>query len=365
MGLSQREIAGELGCSQSHVSKRLALLGLPEQIRSSIGRPQDSGGITVAEALELTRLTDQPQRLAQAFEQGRQGHFGGVAGTVRSELAALERERAVAEARSRLMAAGVKILKEEPYYNWYGRREKPLKGSDHDHAAIPLTVEQHQGEPCHAAAIERDGKIVYVCREPARHGILDTAARHEEQRQRQNEESRLRAAAAARRREAIATVLAAANTSHLPFAASQVAAGWAVNDCRLACQFLDLLPVAGRHNEAMAEYARRSMATAIRAVLALGLAGAELAIEYGGGGDRSKRHLELLVTAGYEPSEVDRHHLVDEDLDEESELPTCRVCGCTDEEACEGGCHWVEDPDGMGELCSRCLPDEPATEVSA
>jgi len=27
----------------------------------------------------------------------------------------------------------------------------------------------------------------------------------------------------------------------------------------------------------------------------------------------------------------------------------CRGCGCTDEEACEGGCIWVE-PD----LCSRC-----------
>jgi len=27
----------------------------------------------------------------------------------------------------------------------------------------------------------------------------------------------------------------------------------------------------------------------------------------------------------------------------------CRVCGCTDEWACPGGCHWVE-PD----LCSAC-----------
>jgi hypothetical protein len=28
----------------------------------------------------------------------------------------------------------------------------------------------------------------------------------------------------------------------------------------------------------------------------------------------------------------------------------CRVCGCTDYEACDGGCEWVE-PD----LCSQCL----------
>ncbi len=30
----------------------------------------------------------------------------------------------------------------------------------------------------------------------------------------------------------------------------------------------------------------------------------------------------------------------------------CRVCGCTDEEGCEGGCQWVE-PD----LCSQCVPN--------
>lgn len=28
----------------------------------------------------------------------------------------------------------------------------------------------------------------------------------------------------------------------------------------------------------------------------------------------------------------------------------CRVCGCTDDQACEGGCYWVE-PD----LCSACV----------
>ena len=35
--------------------------------------------------------------------------------------------------------------------------------------------------------------------------------------------------------------------------------------------------------------------------------------------------------------------------DEKSKVRTCRVCGCTDEKACPGGCHWVE-PD----LCSKC-----------
>jgi hypothetical protein len=28
---------------------------------------------------------------------------------------------------------------------------------------------------------------------------------------------------------------------------------------------------------------------------------------------------------------------------------TCRNCGCTDENACDGGCWWIED-----DLCSAC-----------
>jgi len=36
---------------------------------------------------------------------------------------------------------------------------------------------------------------------------------------------------------------------------------------------------------------------------------------------------------------------------------TCRVCGCTDSNACPGGCSWVElDRErGLG-VCSRCEP---------
>ena len=35
--------------------------------------------------------------------------------------------------------------------------------------------------------------------------------------------------------------------------------------------------------------------------------------------------------------------------------PSCRVCGCTDDNACTGGCWWVDDG-----LCSSCAgPAEP------
>jgi hypothetical protein len=41
-------------------------------------------------------------------------------------------------------------------------------------------------------------------------------------------------------------------------------------------------------------------------------------------------------------------------------LAACRVCGCTDNQACEGGCTWVPDPWQEGDLCSACLSADPA-----
>lgn len=33
---------------------------------------------------------------------------------------------------------------------------------------------------------------------------------------------------------------------------------------------------------------------------------------------------------------------------------TCRVCSCTDDHACEGGCYWLPIP--HDDLCSACAP---------
>jgi ParB family chromosome partitioning protein len=71
-------------------------------------------------------------------------------------------------------------------------------------------------------------------------------------------------------------------------------------------------------------------------------------------------YLRQLVEWGYEPSEIEQSVIdrseADGDHDEdETDVPTCRKCGCTDEEACEGGCSWVEDPEGLGDLCSACV----------
>lgn len=36
------------------------------------------------------------------------------------------------------------------------------------------------------------------------------------------------------------------------------------------------------------------------------------------------------------------------------DVPRCRVCGCTEDAACPGGCWWIPDPTGQGDLCNRC-----------
>ena len=34
--------------------------------------------------------------------------------------------------------------------------------------------------------------------------------------------------------------------------------------------------------------------------------------------------------------------------------PACRVCGCSQFDACEEGCWWIPDPKDLGPLCSSC-----------
>lgn len=61
-----------------------------------------------------------------------------------------------------------------------------------------------------------------------------------------------------------------------------------------------------------------------------------------------------LVVEGVRCERADRRaeQLAVEELDAG---PACRVCGCTEWDACDGGCWWVTDPIGLGPLCSTCL----------
>jgi ParB/RepB/Spo0J family partition protein len=370
MGQSQREIARQLGRSQGHVSKRLALLDLPADIRLAIEQG-DAGGITVADALELVKLAEHPKRQAAAFDQ--RESYGGVTGAVRRHLDVLKREQAKESARAQLRQAGVELLKEhDSYINWRIRKEKPLHGQGRmlDYEAIKVTVDEHREQPCHAAVMDSDGQVVYVCREPDRHMDADPtmAAKIQEQREEKAQRratNKLQREATAARRPALDTVLAAANTSHLPFAALQVLSlRGHQNIAEAACRLLGLRARPSKYGwtdyaALLGKYAGQNLGAATRALMAMALACGEERVDgpYGAGDEFSQRHMQLLVAAGYMPNEFDGRHLGVRDGDDEgAELATCRVCGCTDEESCEGGCGWVRDPEELGDLCSRCLP---------
>lgn len=63
LGLKQREIAKQVGCSQPHVSKRLSLTELPEAVQDAV----DAGGIHVNDAVELLVLKEDPELLMRVF----------------------------------------------------------------------------------------------------------------------------------------------------------------------------------------------------------------------------------------------------------------------------------------------------------
>lgn len=72
MGLKQRDIGKQVGKSQPHVAKRLALADLPEEVRDAV----DAGGIHVNDAYTLaTEFKDDPDTLLRVFHNRTRGNL--------------------------------------------------------------------------------------------------------------------------------------------------------------------------------------------------------------------------------------------------------------------------------------------------
>lgn len=105
LGRDQRDLADRVGRSQSHISKRLSLLVLPDVAKDALVE----GRITVQTALGLTGLVKHKPRLARALEVLEAGR--DVDGVVRRELSELARARKL---RAELTAAGLTDLSDVP-----------------------------------------------------------------------------------------------------------------------------------------------------------------------------------------------------------------------------------------------------------
>jgi|HubBroStandDraft_6_1064221.scaffolds.fasta_scaffold14002_7 ParB/RepB/Spo0J family partition protein len=370
LGLRQRALAERLGVSQSHVSKRLALLSLPPPALEQL----DSGGITVTDALELSKLVDHPARLETAMSQGRE--WGDVAEAVRQELDDQRMQEAREASLRALQAKRVKVV-EAPTYGWYDRKEKPLD-------QLRLDPAEHAREKCHAAAVMADGRVVEVCRKPENHASPAQIARMtretDAQREERAKDKARRDAAKAREVHWRGLVEGALPAQAIDFVLRELLRGAGSRGCQMAAHWLGLEPERDQwgspwYSGALATYAAQGPEQLQRAAFACALGEAEETFRSPwAGGDPQLRHLTgLLEATGYALTqvEVDRVTPPEDgdrsagelaegwaDEDQEDDVARCRVCGCTEDLPCEGGCQWVENPLDEGELCSRCAEEE-------
>jgi ParB/RepB/Spo0J family partition protein len=330
LGVPQRRIATRLGRAQSHVSKRLALLGLAGSVRTDV----DSGRISVGDALELVKLKD-PSRVQAVLAR-----WGGanIARAVAIELENIKNEAARAKAIEKLGVEGTKIVPFPEYGSWYGRRkERPLgKGWEE----VAMTPRRHAKEPCHAAAVSEKGGIIFVCTDPARHGEALSPGKAKAaaaEAKKLVERKQLRDAAKARS-EVMRQLLAKRlpRTELWPFVARQVVANARAGEARAACQLLGLQPPPQRNGsiykdwtEAVRLFAAEGAEQLARAALALSFGTAEesMAPEWGSWTHAGKvpNHLAFLErVGGYQPSAVEldkvRSERQDDDQDRFDEL---------------------------------------------
>ena len=164
-GWRQRKIAAETGCSQAHVSKRLALLQLPEQARGALA----AGKISVADAQELHKIYGSGHDAAaekvigEAVDSITQGCPAGTA--IRHARAGLDRARAEQATRDKLAAAGIQVVtgQQRARLGW-----PRLYGDTARHATAG----------CLAALIGWSGEAEHVCTNPATHAVNVVSVRH-------------------------------------------------------------------------------------------------------------------------------------------------------------------------------------------
>lgn len=170
LGLSQRQITERLGHqrSQSHVSKRMALLELPKPVQAQVG----NGALTLEAAAALVRLKDHPEKL-EAVAKEKPSRVIEAVEYAEKEIAWLvKRDELVAIAAGRSWP-----VVDCPRDSYSKRPFKLLAQWGYSEAELDLDVHKHEAEPCHAVMIPT-GRIwphhdapsaTSVCTDPARH----------------------------------------------------------------------------------------------------------------------------------------------------------------------------------------------------
>jgi ParB/RepB/Spo0J family partition protein len=152
---NQRTLATKLGVGQAKISNYTSIFKLPDDIIAAL----DSGGITMTQAIQLTRIAKYPDRVRSALASWRS--YGDMEIAVRRQQDEIEREQARAKKLKELKSSGARVAPDD-WLNQGGRRIGPGY-------YVSIEPEEHAGEPCHAAAVSPGGEVFYVCMEPDRH----------------------------------------------------------------------------------------------------------------------------------------------------------------------------------------------------
>ncbi len=365
-GWRQRRIAAETGCSQAHVSKRMALLQLPEGARDALA----GGALSVADALELHKLAGAGDReVTDAVIDHAVGEItaGRLPAASAVRLARQDVQRALAEkqARAELAAAGIDVV----------------TSAQRDRQGWPRVWDgdegPHREAGCLAAVIGWGGTPEYVCVNPAGHPDTRENARSLRRAREAADERESRKAAKAR--DAACTAIAA---GQLPapgelarlLAATMLDGSGHSESLRLACRWLrdaGVAPPGADHYRWRDELAAAGDHAGLqRYAHAYALAADEVAARYRRDtwGPRQAAHLERLAArAGYQPGEWEQARAGEARQAAAARgTVACPDCGCTTA-AGPAGCDVRYDRDAgrPAQACDWNCPQHRAARAAA
>lgn len=309
LGVPAEEVSQRVGRSARHVTGRLSLLTLPEEVRASI----DTGGLALGDAMLLTELADAPEYLAAALEKSRR-YGWTVSQAVQAECHRRELDEKCAAAEATLREKGVRVIDPPPNEGIGGQSAVRPLGKGYGQLDVPRS--RHAKQACHAAFIRPyRGDVVYVCTEPSRHGVEMPAARDVKAERvakraanRARRETNARRRAEARDLVASGADLAAASTHALRmFLASPEE-----DAARIACDLLGIGVPERSYGEARAALHRlidgdASAVPKAAFALALGTGEAAASKDFPACGERRLReHFAFLVAQGHELTDGER-----------------------------------------------------------
>lgn len=217
-GLSQRDLAAQVGVTQGQISKRLKLLTLPKTIVEEV----DAGSITVEDALQLAKLVGHggTKAMARARREANPP-YRTLAAAVQRQLEDWNTSKRVDARVAELTQAGAKVVDEDdvgwlPHNAAEGDNVGAVKLEGlHHRREIP---DDHDQLPCHAVTVsayklrmDHDDPVVPVCTDPWSHPAVDPDADDELAARRTAAEEAAAEAedAMRRRRETISEILTA------------------------------------------------------------------------------------------------------------------------------------------------------------